>query len=102
MSAATKPDVLAVRATGKSTMWALLDSADSIEDANTRRAVSSLIMSAIDNANDTVDVEQTEPDSEWLSVAKRSLRCLIDCGGDRVTDAVVRWFADASRKAVLS
>lgn len=95
-------DVLAVRAKAESAMWALFDAADNIADANTRGTVSSLIYSAIQNANDTVDDERSEPASEWGSVARRSLESLIDCGGPEVTADVRAWFIAESRKAVLS
>lgn len=84
---------------GMSQMHALMDSADSIEDSATRGHVTSLIFSAINNANDTID-EQAEAKSEWLSVAKRTLSSLIDCGGERVTESVIRWFVSASRQLV--
>lgn len=101
MNDKTKIDVLANRAQSEARIWALMDSADSIADTSTRAHVTSLIYSAIQNANDAVDEERAEPASEWLSVARRSLQSLLDVGGERVTDNVLRWFSDASRKAVL-
>lgn len=95
-------DAKAMRVRDEARLWALMDSADAITDADTRAHVTSLIYSAIQNANDTIDDERAEPESDWYSVARRTLQGLIDCGGERVTDAVVRWFADASRKAVLA
>lgn len=94
----TKVDVLAVKARDESAMWALLDSSDAIADANTRRTVAGLIMSAITNANDTED--EGGDVAEWGYIARESLRELIDCGGREVTAEVRAWFVSASRKAV--
>lgn len=99
---ATKTHELADRAKAEARFWALMDSADAITDAATRGHVTSLIYSAIQNANDTIDDERSEPESEWHSVARRSLASLIDCGGDRITSSVVSWFTEASRKAVMA
>lgn len=96
----TTADALAARARDEAAMWTLLDSSDSIADANTRRAVAGLIMSAINNANDTVDVELAAGVEDWGYLARASLRGLIDCGGDSITTAVRAWFTAESRKAV--
>ena len=90
------------RSKAESRMYALADSADAIADATTRSHVASLIYSAAQNATDTIDIEGEATDAEWESLAKGSLRSLLDCGGDNVTAAVLAWFAAASREAVTA
>lgn len=81
--------------------WSLIDSADSISDAATRQHVSSLIYSAIVNANDTIDADCAATDGDWGSLFRGNLQLLLDCGGESITPQVTSWFIAASRAAML-
>jgi hypothetical protein len=91
-------DALYARMKGEAQMNALMDSADAIHDAVLRGHVTSMIFSAIVNANDTVDVEQAAGNDEWLSLAKRTLAMEIDCDDHAASEEARQWFIDASCK----